>query len=134
MNNLYIKIENGQAVDHPAFEDHLIQAFGEVPSNWAPFKRIPEHECELHHLLGHFQKVVCTYQLDDDGVTWKDVWTIQDMDEDERKETEVKIAKHRLMAKVHFEKHILPNMSDEERARQEMLERVMKPKDPLNYL
>ena len=38
--NLYIRVENGQPVNHPSLEENLIQAFGEVPSNWEPFVRV----------------------------------------------------------------------------------------------
>lgn len=37
--SLYIKVENGQAVDHPVYWDNLLQAFGNVPENYHPFIR-----------------------------------------------------------------------------------------------
>jgi len=37
---LYIETENGQVKNHPAFEDNLIQAFGQVPEHWVPFERV----------------------------------------------------------------------------------------------
>ena len=38
--NLYIQIENGLPINHPAFEDNLIQAFGKVPDHWEEFVRV----------------------------------------------------------------------------------------------
>jgi hypothetical protein len=39
---LYIKVENGQPIDHPAVEENLLQAFPDgIPFNWEPFNRIP---------------------------------------------------------------------------------------------
>jgi hypothetical protein len=37
--NLYIETENGTTKNHPAYEDNLIQAFGEIPARWEPFVR-----------------------------------------------------------------------------------------------
>jgi len=64
--NLYIQVENGKPINHPAFEDNLIQAFGSIPANWKPFKRIPQPS----------PNAVCTYTLSLDGKTWQDTWTI----------------------------------------------------------
>ena len=38
--NLYIEVENDLPKNHPAFENNLIEAFGEIPSNWVPFIRV----------------------------------------------------------------------------------------------
>ena len=37
---LYIQVENGQPINHPAFADNLTQAFGQIPNTWEPFYRI----------------------------------------------------------------------------------------------
>jgi hypothetical protein len=79
--NLYIQIENGQPVNHPAFEDNLMQAFGSIPSNWVPFNRI-QQPTEL--LTSPFQTALCTYALSSDGVTWEDVWTAVEMTDAEK--------------------------------------------------
>lgn len=40
--DLYIQVdESGNTVNHPAHSLNLIQAFGEIPSNFEPFKRTP---------------------------------------------------------------------------------------------
>ena len=81
--NLYIQIENGQPVNHPAFEDNLIEAFGVIPDNWKPFARI---EQPLNLLTSPFQTTINTYTLSSDGITWKDTWTALEMTENEKAE------------------------------------------------
>jgi len=38
--NLYIQVQDGQPVNHPALVDHLYGAFGGVPDDWKPFIRV----------------------------------------------------------------------------------------------
>jgi hypothetical protein len=77
--NLYIETENGQVKNHPAFEDNLIQAFGQVPQHWVPFERVEKP------LLGQYEVMESetpTYEFVN-GV-WKDVWHKRDMNAEER--------------------------------------------------
>ena len=48
--NLYIETENGQPKNHPAFEENLIQAFGEVPFNWIPFTRVEKPDIAVYEV------------------------------------------------------------------------------------
>jgi hypothetical protein len=77
--NLYIQIENGQPINHPAFEENLIYALGSVPSNWEPFVRVERPIPTVYQVLDSqdptYQKV--------DGV-WTDVWSLRDMTADEK--------------------------------------------------
>jgi len=76
--NLYIQVENGQTVNHPAFEDNLIQAFGSVPSNWEPFDRIERPVPGIYEVIPDqpvYQKI--------DG-RWKDVWDVRPMTDAEK--------------------------------------------------
>ena len=78
--NLYIQVdENGKTVNHPAFEDNLIQAFGKIPSHWEPFVRVEKPVPTLYQTLQSHEP---TYQKIN-GV-WTDVWDIKDMDEEEK--------------------------------------------------
>lgn len=76
---LYIEIENGLTKNHPAFEDNLVQAFGEVPAHWAAFIRIERPELTVYQTLDldepSYEKV--------NGV-WTDVWALRDMSSDEQ--------------------------------------------------
>ena len=68
--DLYIKIENGLPINHPAFKVNLIDAFGKVPDDWEPFIRVPDptlknKDIVLDHPDPVYRKV--------DGV-WMDVW------------------------------------------------------------
>jgi len=72
--NLYIQVENGQTVNHPAFEDNLIQAFGLVPSNWEPFDRTEQPLPGVYELLESNEP---TYEKVNG--TWTDVWELRAM-------------------------------------------------------
>jgi hypothetical protein len=75
---LYIEIENGQPKNHPAFEDNLLQAFGNIPENWKPFERVQRPDIGVYDVLESEQP---EYQLVD-GV-YKDVWMVRPMTAEE---------------------------------------------------
>ena len=77
--NLYIEIENGVAKNHPAFEDNLLQAFGNIPAHWEPFTRIERPDLGAYELM---TSEVPTYEKVD-GV-WTDVWHKRDMTTEEK--------------------------------------------------
>jgi hypothetical protein len=79
--NLYIKIANGQPVDHPAFMDNLIQAFGAVPSNWEKFIRIERPIPTVYQILDSEEP---TYEFNEQLDHWTDVWSLRDMTADEK--------------------------------------------------
>ena len=82
---LYIQVENGLPVNHPAVEENLIQAFSAVPENWEPFVRVEDptrtnKTIVLTQPEPVYQKV--------DGV-WCDVWltrpkTMEELAEEKR--------------------------------------------------
>ena len=76
--NLYIQTENGNAINHPAFEDNLIEAFGSIPEHWEPFIRI---ERPIPTIYQTFDAEELTYGKVN-GV-WADVWSLRDMTADE---------------------------------------------------
>lgn len=76
---LYIQTENGQTVNHPAFEDNLIAAFGGVPDHWKPFVRVERPTLGVYETLESEQPA---YQMVD-GV-WTDVWTVRPMSDEEK--------------------------------------------------
>jgi hypothetical protein len=76
---LYIQTENGQCVNHPAFEDNLIAAFGGVPDHWKPFVRVERPTLGVYEVLESEQPA---YQMVD-GV-WTDVWTVRPMTDEEK--------------------------------------------------
>lgn len=71
---LYIQVENGQCVNHPAFEDNLRQAFGDIPANWEPFDRIERPTTGIYEVL---ESDLPTYQKVNG--TWTDVWAVRAM-------------------------------------------------------
>jgi hypothetical protein len=83
---LYIQTENGQTVNHPAFEHNLIEAFGGVPDHWKPFVRVERPTLGVYEVLESEQPA---YEFVD-GV-WTDVWTVRPMTDEE------KTAKHQAL-------------------------------------
>jgi hypothetical protein len=76
---LYIETQNGQPVNHPAFEDNLMQAFGEIPANWEPFTRVERPVLGVYEV---FDSEMPSYQKFDGA--WKDVWVIRSMTAEEK--------------------------------------------------
>lgn len=67
---LYIKIENGFPVNHPALEDNLLEVFGKIPEDWAPFVRVDNPTSTNHRIvLTHSQPIYKKI-----GDTWYDHW------------------------------------------------------------
>ena len=78
--NLYIETDsNGNPINHPAFEDNLLQAFGAIPAHWEPFNRVERPKLSIYQVLDSQES---TYQKID-GV-WADVWTVRDMTAEEK--------------------------------------------------
>ena len=76
--NLYIEVKNHQPINHPAFEDNLIQAFGEIPNNWEPFIRVERPLPGVYDIL---ESNTPTYEKIN-GV-WTDVWQLRAMTQEE---------------------------------------------------
>jgi hypothetical protein len=77
--NLYIETENGQAKNHPAFEDNLIAAFGAIPEHWEPFVRINKPIPSVYQVLDGDEPTYAKVN----GV-WTDVWPLRDMTAEEK--------------------------------------------------
>lgn len=78
--NLYIETDSsGNPINHPAFEDNLIQAFGKVPDHWEPFIRTDRPVPSVYQV---FDSNEPTYQKIN-GV-WADVWALRDMTDAEK--------------------------------------------------
>lgn len=76
---LYIQVENGQPVNHPAIEDNLIHALGNIPANWESFTRVEKPVAGVYQTFDSDQP---TYKKVD-GV-WADVWLLRDMTDEEK--------------------------------------------------
>ena len=77
--NLYIETENGNPINHPAFEDNLLQAFGAIPAHWEPFNRVERPTLSVYQMLDSQEP---TYQKIDS--VWTDVWALRDMTAEEK--------------------------------------------------
>jgi hypothetical protein len=78
--NLYIETDsNGNPINHPAFEDNLLEAFGVIPEHWESFIRVERPILTPYQV---FESEEPAYQKVN-GV-WTDVWTIRDMTDAEK--------------------------------------------------
>ena len=85
---LFIQVRDGQPWQHPILPDNLLQAFPgfdleNPPEGFAPFIRVERPGLDAMP-VGDLQVAECTYQLDSDGVTYKDVWSVRDMTFEEK--------------------------------------------------
>jgi hypothetical protein len=71
---LYIQIENDQPINHPVFEDDLMQEFGAIPTNWELFTRVERPVATVYQVFDSEEPTYAKL----DGV-WTDVWVMRDM-------------------------------------------------------
>ena len=83
---LFIQVRDGQPWQHPILPDNLLQAFpgfdlNNPPEGFAPFLRVQQPG---DMIPGDLEVAECTYQLDEDGITYKDVWSLREMSFEEK--------------------------------------------------
>ena len=76
---LFIETKDGQPVNHPAFEDNLMQAFGQIPDHWEPFVRVERPVLGVYDVLDSQEP---TYEKVNG--TWTDVWSVRPMTDAEK--------------------------------------------------
>ena len=84
---LYIKIENGQPVDHPVADWNLMQVFDKIPANYEPFLRTQKPELGMYEVE---ELDAPQYGKDADGM-WTDLWPIRPMTPEEQAAKEAEI-------------------------------------------
>jgi hypothetical protein len=76
---VFIQVKDGKPINHPALPSNLIQAFGDIPSDWEPFLRVSLSRPGVYQTIqegtDQYQKV--------DGV-WTDSRFIRDMTPEEK--------------------------------------------------
>jgi hypothetical protein len=77
--NLYIEIQDGQPINHPAFENNLLEAFGKILDSWEPFVRVERPIPDTYQVLA---SETPTYEKVNN--VWTDVWSIRDMATEEK--------------------------------------------------
>ena len=75
--NLYIQVQDGQPINHPALVDHLYGAFGGVPDDWKPFIRVE------HPAVGVYEVYVDT-TYEQVGGYYVDVHNVRPMTDEEK--------------------------------------------------
>ena len=76
---LFIEVADGNTVNHPAFEDNLMQAFGCIPEHWEQFVRAQRPDIGVYDIL---DSEMPTYQKIDGA--WTDVWISRPMTAEEK--------------------------------------------------
>jgi hypothetical protein len=94
--NLFIQVENEQALNHPALEENLLQAFGEVPKSWEPFVRISRPILNVYEILDSDNP---TYQKINE--VWTDVWSLRDMTSEEKVEKQNRVKSEWIITGYH---------------------------------
>lgn len=84
--NLYIKLENGQPINLPMFEENILQCYPGIDLTntdlFAPFIRLPQPSIsDLPRT--EFQTLETNFILAEDGVSYTDSYFVRDMDETE---------------------------------------------------
>jgi hypothetical protein len=80
MMNLYIRIQDGEPVDHPILEQNLVQAYPDIdldrlPAEFAPFVRVPRPAADPGKYI---VSAYCTYEWVGDQV--QDIWHLEQQD------------------------------------------------------
>jgi hypothetical protein len=68
---MYIQVENGLPVNHPALEENLIASFGMIPEGWEPFVRTAAPKLGPYQYMEPEQHSYAKVE----GV-WTDVWVV----------------------------------------------------------
>lgn len=76
---LYIQIQNGQPINHPATEENLLEAYNEIPSDWEPFVRVPRPTN-----IGFYEVIDGDSSYQKRGQNWMDVWNVRPMTQEEK--------------------------------------------------
>jgi len=79
MHSLYIQVENDAAVNHPAYKDNLLKAFGAIPANWEPFVRVEKPVPTIYQFLDNQEPVYTKV-----AGLWTDVWPLLDLTGEEK--------------------------------------------------
>lgn len=84
---LYIKVENGQTVDHPVADWNLMQVFGGIPGDYEPFLRTDKPPIGTYEVE---DDTVPQYGKNEEGM-WTDLWPTRPMTPEERAVKEAEI-------------------------------------------
>jgi len=77
--SLYIQIENGAPINHPALEENIFQVYGSIPNNWELFTRIKKPVPTIYQILDSNTPTYAKVN----GV-WADVWPLRNMTAEEK--------------------------------------------------
>lgn len=111
---LFIKVEDGQTVDHPVADWNLMQVFDQIPYNYEPFERTQMPP------LGRYEveDPDAPLYIKVDGV-WTDAWARRPMTDEERAVADAEQLEHLKSCRAAmvslWEEHLADAQNDEER-------------------
>lgn len=111
---LYIRVEDGQTVDHPVISGNLMDVYGQIPSNYEPFIRTQKPD------LGQYEveDPDAPLYIKVDGV-WTDSWACRPMTDEERAQVDAERLRQleagRSVMIAIWEEHLAEAQNDEER-------------------
>lgn len=111
---LYIKVEDGKAVDHPVANWNLMDVYGKIPTNYEPFLRTPMPSLERYEV----EDTDASTYIEADGM-WTDAWPRRQMTDDERAEVDAAHMAELVKVEAHirgiWEEYLADAQNDEER-------------------
>jgi hypothetical protein len=111
---LYIRIEDGQTVDHPVVDWNLMDVYGKIPANYEPFERTQMPPVGPYE----FEDPDAPLYIKVNGV-WTDAWARRPMTDDERAEVDAARMVDLVRIKAHiigiWEEHLADAQNDDER-------------------
>lgn len=77
--NCYIQVENGQPINHPAYESNLLHAFNSIPDTWELFVRVERPTLGIYEVLESDMPAYVKIEG-----CWTDVWSVRPMTDAEK--------------------------------------------------
>lgn len=87
---LFIRLLNGEPVNHPIVENNMRSAFPDVdldnlPADFADFIKVPQPLPD-EMPVGPYQEAVTNYVLASDGKSYQDQWSVRNLTAEEKAE------------------------------------------------
>lgn len=111
---LYIRVEDGQTVDHPVIDGNLMDVYGQIPANYEPFMRTQKPALGLYEV----EDPDAPLYIKVDGI-WTDAWAKRPMTDEERAKVDaerldqLKACRSAIISL--WEEHLADAQNDEER-------------------
>jgi len=106
---LYIQVRDGVAFEHPMLGDNFRETHPDIDVNNLPpeFAKFTRYDVPSPLIMpcGILQVHECKYVLDTDGKSWRDEWSVRDMNAEEKAEIVERCKNNRLFASWTFDEN-----------------------------